>query len=50
MLEIVNFLRTIAHRCIVLARQCPDTKTGHGLEELAVELMEKALEIEKQYG
>jgi hypothetical protein len=23
---------------------------GHGLEELAVELMEKALEIEKEYG
>jgi hypothetical protein len=49
MVEIVHFLRTVAQRCITLARQCPDTKTTHGLEELGVELMGKALEIEKQY-
>jgi len=48
MIEIVNFLRTVAQRCTTLARQCPDTKTAHGLEELGVELMGKALEIEQQ--
>jgi len=50
MIEIVHFLRTVAHRCIVLARQCPDTKTAHGLEELAVEIMDKALDIEELYN
>jgi len=49
MIETIHFLRTAAHRCITLARQCPDAKTAHGLEELAVEIMAKALEIEEQY-
>jgi len=49
MIEIVQFLRTLAHQTIVLARQCPDRKTAHGLEELAVELMDKALELEEDY-
>jgi hypothetical protein len=49
MIELVPFLRTVAHRCIILARQCPDTKTAHGLEELAVEIMGKALDLEERY-
>jgi len=49
MIEIVHFLRTTAHRCVTLARQCPDTKIAHGLEELAVEIMAKALDLEEQY-
>jgi hypothetical protein len=44
--ELVNYLRNIAQQCIVLARNCPHTKTAHGLEALAVDLMAKALDIE----
>jgi len=49
MIEIVHFLRTAAHCCITLARECPDTKTAHGLEALAAEIMGKALDLEEQY-
>jgi len=44
---IVAYLRDVAHTCIVFARGCPHVETAHGLEELAADLMAKALEVEK---
>jgi hypothetical protein len=45
--EIVRYLREIAHTCVAFARGCPHGETAHGLEELAADLMAKALELEK---
>lgn len=44
--EIVKYLREIAHTCTRLARACPDLVTSHGLEEVAVDLMAKARQLE----
>lgn len=48
--EITNYLRSMAHTCIVLARACPDTPTSRGLEEMAIDLAMKAREIEELYS
>ena len=48
--EITNYLRTTAQTCILLARACPDTATSRGLEEVAIDLMAKAKEIEELYA
>ena len=48
--EITNYLRSRAHTCILLARACPDMPTSRGLEELAIDLMAKAKEIEELYS
>jgi len=45
-LEMIEYLRQIAHRCTALARDCSDRAVGHELEGLSVELMEKAQELE----
>ena len=45
--EIVRYLRDVAHTCVTFARGCPHVETAHGLEELAADLMAKALELEK---
>jgi hypothetical protein len=45
-INVVTYLRDVAHRCVQLVRNCPHMQTQHGLEELATELMAKALEIE----
>lgn len=45
--DIVKYLRDIAQTCARLARACPDRATSHGLEEVAVDLMAKAKEIEQ---
>jgi hypothetical protein len=44
--EIVIYLREMAQTCTRLARACPDLSTSHGLEEVAVDLMMKAKELE----
>jgi hypothetical protein len=48
--EITNYLRSTAHTCIFLARACPDMATSRGLEEVAIDLMAKAKEIEELYS
>jgi hypothetical protein len=48
--DTVHYLRTIAQTCVRLARTCPHAATAHGLEELAVDLMAKASELEREYG
>ena len=35
---------------ILLARACPDMSTSRGLEEVAIDLMAKAKEIEDLYA
>ena len=45
--EIVAYLRDVAQTCVTFARSCPHVETAHGLEELAADLMAKALEVEK---
>jgi hypothetical protein len=47
---ITNYLRSRAHTCILLARACPDMATSRGLEELAIDLMARAKEIEELYS
>lgn len=44
--SVVTYLRDVAHRCVQLARDCPHIQTQQDLDELAAELMEKALELE----
>jgi hypothetical protein len=48
--EITNYLRTTAHTCILLARGCPDMATSRSHEEVAIDLMAKAKEIEELYS
>jgi hypothetical protein len=45
--EITNYLRSMAQTCILLARACPDRPTSRGLEEVAIDLMAKAKEIQE---
>jgi hypothetical protein len=44
--EHIRYLRETAQTCTRLARACPDQATAHGLEEIAVDLMAKAKELE----
>jgi hypothetical protein len=44
--EVIHYLREIAQTCTRLARTCPHLATSHGLEEVAVDLMAKANELE----
>jgi hypothetical protein len=44
--ELAQYLRQMAQTCTRLARICPDITTAHGLEEIAVDLMAKARELE----
>jgi hypothetical protein len=50
MLEIIRYLRELAHDCARIARDCPYPRTARVLEELAVDIMAKAKEIEDLYG
>jgi len=45
-LEIVKYYRELAQTCTRLARACPHSATSHKLEEIALELMQKAKELE----
>ena len=49
-MDTITYLREIAQTCTRLARTCPHQATSHGLEEIAVDLMAKAQELERQYG
>jgi hypothetical protein len=49
MTEGVEYLRDIAQICTRLARACPDLPTSQGLEEIAIDLMAKAKELEQLY-
>jgi hypothetical protein len=48
--EIATYLRSSAQTCVFLSRACPDMATSRGLEELAIDLMAKAKEIEELYA
>jgi hypothetical protein len=48
MVDTVKYLREIAQTCTRLARVCPHLSTAHGLEEIAIDLMAKAHELERQ--
>jgi hypothetical protein len=50
MLETVKYLREIAQSCTRMARACPHVATAHGLEEIAIDLMAKAQELERHFG
>ena len=41
-----TYLRELAQRCSRLARDCPHLATSHQLEEIGVELMLKAAELD----
>lgn len=47
MTEVVKYLREIAHTCTRLARACPHSPSSDGLEEVAIDLMAKAKELEQ---
>jgi hypothetical protein len=47
MVDTVTYLREIAQTCTRLARACPHLPTARGLEEVAIDLMAKALELER---
>jgi hypothetical protein len=49
MTEVAEYLRDIALTCTRLARACPDVPTSLGLEEIAIDLMAKAKELEQLY-
>ncbi len=48
--EITTYLRSTAQTCVLLARACSDMAISRGLEELAIDLMAKAKEIEELYA
>jgi hypothetical protein len=48
--DMTQYLRTLAETCIRLAHVCPHLATAHGLEEIATDLMAKARELERLYG
>ena len=49
MIDTVNYLREIAQTCTRLARACPHKATALALEEVAVDLMAKARDIEREF-
>jgi hypothetical protein len=46
--EVIRYLCETAQTCVRLARACPHQATSHGLEEVAVDLMAKAQELERE--
>lgn len=50
MLEVIKYLRDTAQACTRLARICPHAETANGLEEIAIDLMARAQELESHYG
>ena len=44
--DITKYLRDLAQACTRLARVCPHRATANGLEEIAIDLMAKAKELE----
>jgi CheY-like chemotaxis protein len=48
--QVIKYLREIAQSCTRLARTCPHLPTSHGLEEVAIDLMTKAKELEELHS
>jgi CheY-like chemotaxis protein len=48
--QVINYLREIAQSCSRLAHSCPHLPTSHGLEEVAMDLMTKAKELEQLHS
>jgi hypothetical protein len=48
-METIKYMRELAQTCTRLARTCPHRATSHALEEVAVDLMAKAHELEREY-
>jgi len=46
---VVGDLRAVAERCTRLARDCKRQDLSHALEELGIELMSKASELERKF-
>jgi len=47
--SILGDLRTVAERCARMARDCNRPDLSHALEELGIELMFKASELERKF-
>jgi len=47
---ITGDLRTVAERCTRLARDCQRYELSRALQELGIELMTKASELEREFG
>ena len=47
--SIVGDLRAVAGRCTRFAHDCKKHDLSHALEELGIELMTKASELERKY-
>jgi hypothetical protein len=43
-------LRTVAERCTQMARDCRRYELSHALQELGIDLMTKAAELERKFG
>lgn len=48
--NIVGDLRAIAERCARCSRDCKRYELSRALDELGIELMTKASELERQFG
>ena len=48
--SIVEDLRSAAEKCTRLARDCRRYELSRALQELGIELMTKAAELEKKFG
>jgi hypothetical protein len=46
---IIKDLRTLAQHCMRLARESKDQEISRALQELGIELAQKALELEKRF-
>jgi hypothetical protein len=47
--QVIQYLRDMAHRCVRLARNCRDDQTADELEDMSVEIMEKASELDAHF-
>jgi hypothetical protein len=45
-----TYLREQANNCVLLARNCSDVPVSHQLEEIAVELMARAAQLDELLG
>lgn len=50
MLVDTTYLREQANTCVLLARTCSDVPVSHQLEEIAVELMARAAQLDELLG
>lgn len=48
--NITDELRALAQRCTRLARDCSDPELAHALEELAVDLAQRAADLDRRFN